>query len=225
MFSILPTQSATYIGHEIGSILTADLHIDLLKPGFGYFNSTEVTEELKNAGYTCIFSAVNQETVDAKTLDSALPMHLIRLYHLDTDATVLQQGQLEYFGKNYVLIETPIDILSRDLEDVVSYLNSRSLQPVLVKAEQYVCLQDNYRNITRLHLQGCLYESDLLSLAGGNGVEAKRLAQKLFKEERVSFVGSGIRNTDDQQMINELFHSKKMLKQLRSRQIKNKELT
>ncbi|MDM8176658.1 MULTISPECIES: CpsB/CapC family capsule biosynthesis tyrosine phosphatase [Olivibacter] len=224
MFSILPTQSATYTGNRVGSILAADIHIDLLKPSFGYFNSTDVTEELKNAGYACIFGAVSQDAIDAKTFNSALPIHSIRLYRLDTDGALLQQEKLETFGKNYVLLEAPADILSRDLEDVVAYLTGKGLQPVLAKTEQYACLQDNYRNITRLHLQGCLYESDLLSLAGSNGVDAKRVAQKLFKEERVSFVGSGARNTDDQQMINELFHSKKLMKQLQSACIKNKEI-
>ncbi|MEH6307525.1 CpsB/CapC family capsule biosynthesis tyrosine phosphatase [Olivibacter sp. CPCC 100613] len=224
MFSILPTQSAMYTGNGVGSILAADIHIDLLKPSFGYFNSKDVTEELKNAGYTCIFGAVSQDAVDAKAFNSALPIHAVRLYHLDADGFRLQKEKLETFGKNYILLEAPADILSRDLEDVVVYLNGKGLQPVLAKAEQYACLQDNYRNITRLHSQGCLLESDLLSLAGGNGVDSKRLAQKLFKEERVSFVGSGARSTDDQQMINDLFHSKKLVKQLQSPCIKNREI-
>lgn len=224
MFSILPTQSATYTGNGIGSILTADIHIDLLKPSFGYFNSTDITEELKNAGYACIVGAATSDAIDTKMFNSALPIHAVKLYHITANETFLEGEKLETFGKNYVLLEAPTDILSRDLEDAIAYLTSKSLQPILVKAEQYACLQDNYRNITRLHTHGCLYESELLSLAGGNGMDSKRLAQKLFKEERVSFVGSGARNAEEQHMINDLFHSKKIVKQLQSPCIKNKEI-
>ncbi|WP_134090031.1 CpsB/CapC family capsule biosynthesis tyrosine phosphatase [Olivibacter sp. XZL3] len=224
MFSILPKHSATYPANGIGSILFADIHVDLLKPGFGYFNTNEVTEELRNSGYDYIIGAVNKETIDASTFNMALPLRTVRLYHLQEDGSELNGPKLESVRGKYIFIEADNDILSSDLEDAVAFLVNKNLIPVLTKAETYSCLLDNYRNIHRISTLGCLLQTDMNSLLGTNGAEAKRLAQKLLKDEDVSFIGSGARNADEQMMINELFLSKRLQKLLSSSQIKNKEI-
>jgi len=222
MISILPNDTTSI---AVGSLLGVDMHIDLLNSSSGFFATNDVTEGLKISGYNAIIgAALDNESANQTITEAALPIRTVRLYHLEDETEELQENELVCFGKNYVLIQASSAILSRDLEDGIADLKQRGYTPILVKAEQYECLQDNYRNIQRVILQGCLFETDMLSLTGHNGAESKRLAQKLFKEERVSFAGSGACSADEQYMVNELFHSKKLVKQLQSPQIKNKEL-
>lgn len=219
MFSILPSHSTLSIGQLLGT----DLHVDLLR-GTGEAN-TEVAEELRNSGYQCVFGAAYSDEHANKTyMENALPIHTVRLYALEDAMEEFSTREPVHFGQNYVLIQANHEILRSDLEDGISTLTQKGYQPVLVQAERYICLQDNYRNIPRLTGQGCLLTSEMVSLTGEHGTEAKRLAQKLFKEEHVSFASTGAQNIKQQKKVNELFQSKKMIKQLQSPKIKNKEL-
>lgn len=223
MLSFLQRNSSISIGEVLGT----DINTSLFTKGYETNQSIEhLTAELKSSGYIHVISVAPTELrLDELLAAADVVVKLVRLYALDTDLEeLLQQDNVITFGNNYILISTDTDTLSSQLEDAVDLLRMKGYTPVLVQAEQYTHLQDNYRNIIRLIDRGCLLQMEMPSLTGHHGPAAKRLAGKLLKEHWVSFVGSGISNEDRQSPFKNISYSKALIKQLQAHSIRNQEL-
>ncbi|QNL51611.1 hypothetical protein H8S90_08580 [Olivibacter sp. SDN3] len=201
MLSLLHSKPAI----PIGKLLHTDINIDLLSRTQKKVQQTNMNTSLKVWG---------------------MQSNRVKLYHTYLDMELLLEHEnLETFGKaNYLLIQSDQHTLSGDLEEVVTLLRGKGYTPVLARAERYPFLQDNYSNVKRLLDKGCLMETELLSLCGKHGAAAKRLGEKLMKEEWVSFVGTGAIDDEDLREVQKLLTSKKLINQLQAASIKNREL-
>lgn len=221
MLSILHSKPTT----PIGKLLHTDINIDLFSLALKKVQQINIMASLKVSGYSHLISTTSEwPTINATV--GPMQTSLVKLYHIYKDRELLQEnGDLETFGKdNYLLIQTDQNTLSGDLEEAVALLQHQGYTPVLARAERYPFLQDNYGNVKRLLNKGCLMETELLSLCGRHGVAAKRLGEKLMKEEWVSFVGTGAIDEGDLNEVKRLLESKRLIKQLQASSIKNREL-
>jgi|GEM_PF-1133119 len=222
MFSLLHRQTSI----SIGKLLVTDINIDLLNKKDEHSPSQQLTENLRISGYQYVIGAASKSNkANRLIMNTALPIRTVRLYDIEDDLEeLLDSEDVETLGTNYVLIKGNWTIPSSHLEDGILRLQLNGYTPILAKSERYECLQDNYRNISRLLNRGCLLETDLISLTGYHGQGSKRLAYKLFKEGWTSFVGSGASNLIEQEMVNTLLQSKRIVKRLESLPLRNKEL-
>jgi len=223
MFTFLQ-RPATF---SIGEILGTDLNIDLLTVAGGAQPSKEVVDGLKETGYNGVIGTSSHQHV-ANLILAEKPLHIrtARIYDVELELDeILTSTSLLVLNANNILIKADLDIPIFHLADGITQIREKGYIPILSKAERYECLQDNYRNLKHIMQEGCLLETDMLSLTGYHGADAKRLAEKLFRENLVSFAGTGICNAYEQELIHELFRSRKLVKQLQSPNIKNRELS
>lgn len=221
MISLLQSSPTVSIGAMLGTDFNQSLHIN---PKDG---AQELLAGLKSAGYVKVIGMLPSDIDSPKDImvSTTSMVKTVPLYSIEKDLTfLLGSGEASTLGKKYLLIEADKQATSSDLEDAVLELRGRGYTPVLIQAEGYEYLQDNYRNIKRLQDRGCLLQADILSLTGALGIAAKRLAKRLIYGGFASFIGSGITNLDEQRRSEPLLHSRKLAKLLQTANIKNREL-
>jgi len=222
MFAFLQRQPT----YAIGKILEIDLNIELLTDTNGKQPSKEVIDSLKETGYNCVIgTSCNQHVPNLILTETPIQVRTVRIYDIELELDeILSSDSLLTLRESCILIKADLDIPIFHLEDGIAQVRKKGYLPILSKTERYECLQDNYRNLKHIMQQGCLLEADMLSLTGYHGPDAKRLAEKLFREDLVNYAGTGIGNANEYGLINEVFQSKKLVKWLQSPTIKNKEL-
>lgn len=105
--------------------------------------------------------------------------------------------------KSLVLVETSLITLSDYWVDAVSLLRSRGYVPVLAHSERYIYLQQNRGQAIKLRDEGVLFQMDLLSLTGRNGVNARNFAEWLIDQNVISFIGANVSNENHMRSIRE----------------------
>lgn len=107
---------------------------------------------------------------------------------------VIDKGELLSFGDNFILIETSFLNKPILLKELIFSLQSRGYKPVLAHPERYVYLQDNYELLNELLALNVLLQVNVNALTGYYSPMAKKLAQYIIKNEKISFLGSDIHN-------------------------------
>ncbi|GAA4785446.1 hypothetical protein GCM10023231_11680 [Olivibacter ginsenosidimutans] len=224
MISFLLGNASTTVGEVLGT----DISMGMLSAKADKMPLKELILHLKNSGYEHLIGITTKDHLtafDPEAENPDLNIKIGRLYSLEKDLHEILHGQqVCTLGKNYLLIEADKDAPSSHLEDAVFLLQVKGYTPVLMQAELYGHLQDNYRNIKRLLERGCLLQMDMLSLTGYLGTAAKRLAHKLIHDNYVSFIGSGVTTPEEHKKCHTLLHSRRLAKLLRAAGIRNREL-
>jgi len=180
----------------LGNLLKGDVSIDFLDRPISSFQSSQM-----------VFNTVPH-------------------YAIEKDlAFLLAKKEVITFGAHYVLISAEQDTPLEQFEHAIFQLQLKGYVPVLVHAEQYMLLQNSYKHVERLLNRGGLLSVDLLSLSGYRGKAAKTLAERLFKEEEVSFVDTSIQTQEEEKLLRKLLSSKTITKYLQSKMIRNRELS
>jgi len=92
---------------------------------------------------------------------------------------------------NYLLFELPLAEEVNYLEEVIYELSLKGIKPILAHPERYLLTQNNYKYIKELAEKGeVLLQINISSLIGRYGIEAKRLATKMLKDNIVCFASS-----------------------------------
>lgn len=223
MISLLPSSNPI----SIGAMLGTDFNQSLLSNQKDKIQTGDLLERLKNSGYENIIGIV-PPGIDLVNDADVLTNSIIKkayVYSVEKDLPfLLDTSEASTLGNKYLLIEADIYTPSSHLEDAVLQLQLKGYVPVLLQAERYENLQDNYRNIQRLQDRGCLLQADILSLTGAVGAAAKRLAKRLIYGGFASFIGSGMTTPDEHRRFQPLLHSRKLARLLRSANVKNREL-
>jgi len=125
---------------------------------------------------------------------------------IDSGAPLLTFGQ-----KNYILIEMSYLAPSPNLEKIIFNLQMKELKPVFAHPERYTYYHGRFSNFTRLIDLGCVLQVNALSLSGYYGKEVKKVAEALFKNEMVSFLGTDMHHDKHMGMFKELVVKKDFL--------------
>ena len=115
-------------------------------------------------------------------------------YYLDDHAEKLITSgtKLLTVSGNMVLVEFSLAYPSRSLKDILFELQMQNYQPIIAHPERYLYLEKNKDFYEELKDIGCLFQLNLLSIAGYYGKSANELALHLIKKEYYDLIGTDL---------------------------------
>ena len=111
------------------------------------------------------------------------------------DSTFLEKIQTQNLlclKDNYVLVELSYLQAPVNLYEILFELQLKGYVPVLAHPERYSYFFNQFKNFEKLKNAGCLFQLNLMSVVGHYGLESIRIADKLFGEGLIDYVGSDI---------------------------------
>jgi protein-tyrosine phosphatase len=106
---------------------------------------------------------------------------------------LLQSGErLLTIGDNYVLVEYSFSSPPMDLRDKLYQLQLEGYKPILAHPERYGYYAAAKQEYDALFDSGCLFQLNILSLAGYYGKPAAQLAQYLLEKNYIRLLGTDI---------------------------------
>jgi len=117
-------------------------------------------------------------------------------YYLDEHFIQLidESKPLLTFGDNYLLFEMSFLNEPAYMREGIFKLISAGYKPVLAHPERYVFIQNNPEILDELMERGALLQLNTISLSGYYSREAKKLAEHLIDEQKISFIGTDCHN-------------------------------
>ncbi|RED92845.1 tyrosine-protein phosphatase [Marinoscillum furvescens] len=146
------------------------------------------TPEVIKSGVARVQEAAQAEGIPVK-LEAAAEYFI--------DETLMERlknkEELLCFGKGrYVLVETGFYSKPLIFQEVMFAMKTQGYTPILAHPERYEYLQSDFGWLRQIREQGVKLQVSIPSLAGLYGPQPRAIAQKLFGESLVDFVGSDI---------------------------------
>ena len=135
-----------------------------------------------------------------------MEIHCSAEYRMDDNfRRIVEAGCSEFLPlpENYLLVENSFSQPALDLDNLLFDLMLKGFQPVLAHPERYYYYHTKKETYRHLHNDGCLFQVNLLSLAGYYGKAPKETALWLCKNEMVDFLGSDLHSREQAEAITE----------------------
>lgn len=131
--------------------------------------------------------AVKEEQID-------IELHAAAEYFLDEHVEELLQKKepLLTISENKVLTEFSLAFPSMNIKEILFEMQMQGYQPVIAHPERYIYLQRNKEFYDELRDIGCMFQLNILSLAGHYGRSVNELAQYLLKNNFYTLVGTDL---------------------------------
>lgn len=196
------------------SALVTDMHSHLL-PGIDdganeTADSLTLIRGLQELGYRKLITTPhvmgdiyknNRQTIGSAydTLQAAMQADALKAdirpaaeYFLDDhfDRLLADNVPLMTLHEKYVLVEFSFVNPPLDFQEKIFRLQIKGYQPVLAHPERYLYFKPNKANFDALKTAGCLFQVNLLSLAGYYGKPVQELAHYLIKMQYVDLLGT-----------------------------------
>jgi protein-tyrosine phosphatase len=145
--------------------------------------------------------AVLQEEIQKQKL--AVDISAAAEYFLDDHFDNLLTKQVPFLTikDNLVLVEFSFMAISANYKNLLFQLQIKGFQPILAHPERYVYLTRNLDIFGELKSAGCLFQLNLLSLAGGYGKPTMELAHTLLKKDYIDLIGTDLHHSRHLQAI------------------------
>lgn len=158
-------------------------------------------ETIQNA-YNSLQAALTAQNIDIK-------IHLSAEYRMDEFFTKqLNNATILPFPDNHILIENSFYQPYWEIKELIFDLQLKGYTPILAHPERYMYYHKTPKIYTELHEQGCLFQVNLLSLAGYYYPEVKEMAWLLLDKGMADFIGSDLHNTTHTSFITQYLGSK-----------------
>jgi tyrosine-protein phosphatase YwqE len=122
---------------------------------------------------------------------------------------------------NMVLVEFSMVTAPLDLQDLLFEMQLQNYQPIIAHPERYVYLNRKKEFFDDLKSSGCLFQLNLLSLAGHYGTSVQELAEYLLKKEYYDLAGTDMHNKRHLEALQKLGSSNSLKRLKESGTIKN----
>ena len=204
-------------GFDYG-ILGADMHSHLL-PGIDdgspdLATSVKLIEGLRELGFKKIITTphIMQDMYPNKRDDilqgyEALKKHLVAEninveieaageYFLDDNLKKLLAAKepLLTFGDNLVLVEFSMASEPFDLKELLFEMEMQNYRPVIAHPERYIYHERNKVFFENLKIAGCLFQLNIMALAGAYGKTVHELARYFIKHQYYELAGTDLHN-------------------------------
>lgn len=159
----------------------------------------ENTPESIGAAYRQLQQEMDRQGVE-------MEIHCSAEYRMDDNFhRILDAGGSELLPLpgNYLLVENSFSQPALDLDNLLFNLMLKGFQPILAHPERYHYYHSKKESYQHLHNAGCLFQVNLLSLAGHYGKAPKEVALWLCKNDMVDFLGSDLHHRDHAEAITE----------------------
>jgi protein-tyrosine phosphatase len=103
-----------------------------------------------------------------------------------------QKAPLLTFGNNYVLVEFSLANPSFGTKEMLFELQMQGYVPVIAHPERYLYLWRNREFYDEMKASGCLFQVNLLSLAGYYGKAENEMAHYLLRKNYVDLLGTDV---------------------------------
>lgn len=134
-----------------------------------------VTDELRRLGIAVEFHAAAEYLMDerfTRLLAAAEPVLTLK--------------------DKLVLVELSFAVPAINLREILFDMQLKGYQPVLAHPERYLYFGANRKWYDELRSAGCLFQLNLLSIAGYYGPESRQLADYLIRKQYVDFLGTDL---------------------------------
>lgn len=149
-------------------------------------------------------------------------------YMIDHEFTEMiahsRKEDLMTIANEYILVEMSYLSPSPNFEKAIFDLRILGLQPILAHPERYRYYHHQFAQYHRFKDMGCKLQVNLLSLSGAYGPQVKKMAEKLFKEQMVDFVGTDMHHEKHLSMLKKLATKKEFYDLVGSAELQNKTL-
>jgi len=147
------------------------------------------TPQIINEKLALIRDAIDQEGID-------IEIHAAAEYFLDEHVEELlkKKEPLLTISGNKVLTEFSMAFTSMNIKDILFEMEMQGYQPIIAHPERYIYLQQNKDFYNELKDIGCMFQLNLLSLAGYYGRSVKDLAEYLANNDFYDLVGTDLHN-------------------------------
>ena len=243
------TRSGKTVNADL-SFIAADMHSHLL-PGIDdglqeLEQTVEFIKDLKQLGYSKLICTPhilsdlfpnNRETILPKLAmvrdalqkaDVDIKVEAAAEYMIDHEFTELiarsKKEDLFTVGKEYILVEMSYLSPSPNFEKIIFDLRLMGLQPILAHPERYNYYHNQFEQYEHFREIGCRLQVNLLSLSGAYGQPVKKIAEKLFKNQMVDFVGTDMHHDKHLAMLKKLATKKDFYEMITGADLLNKTL-
>jgi len=143
------------------------------------------TPEIIRAGQIVVTEELRRQNID-------VTFHAAAEYLMDERfSQLLAAGEpLLALKDNLVLVELSFAVPAINLREILFDMQLKGYQPVLAHPERYLYFGANRKWYDQLRYAGCLFQLNLLSIAGHYGPESRRLVEYLIKKQYVDLLGT-----------------------------------
>ena len=119
------------------------------------------------------------------------------IYITSDIVSLLKKKRVSTVAKSkYVLMETPMMQEPMNFKQVIYDLKSNGYIPIIAHPERYAYVQEEPKIVYDLIQEGVLFQSNIGSIMGLYGSDAKKTLKKLLKHNMVHFLGSDSHRPD-----------------------------
>lgn len=198
----------------------------LIELGFSSFMGTPhvMADHYRNSTDTIRRGADEvREALQKKGIN--VPFSCAAEYYADEELEKrIESKDLLSFGDNYVLFEVSYVNRSSNMEKTIFDLKMKGYKPVLAHPERYTFMYQDFEAYERLYANQVDFQINLASLAGYYSPAAKKIAEKLIKNEMVDWIGTDIHNPRHLTPLKKALQSKALKNLIESGRLKNANL-
>lgn len=146
-------------------------------------------------------------------------------YMLDIDfGDVMRTDGCIPLSANFVLVEMSFQVETMNIGKYIFDIGLNGKVPVMAHPERYVYYHGDLSKYRRLKEMGCLFQLNLLSLAGYYGKGIKKAAQALLKEDLIDLVGTDLHHERHLKALTSFVQSGNLSSMIGSKVFRNREL-
>ena len=174
-------------------------------------DSLKVLKEMSSYGYTDIIltphyivdSKYNNKKDDnikrmnilkEKLKEESIPLNLYLGNETFIDDKLLKYIELGYCATlndtKFILIELPLSGEYEAYKEILSEMINKGYKVILAHPERYISFQNDFNRVYELERIGVLFQSNIDSIIGGYGSNAKKMVKRLLKEHKLSFLAT-----------------------------------
>ncbi|MDQ3550738.1 MAG: hypothetical protein M3413_04355 [Bacteroidota bacterium] len=122
---------------------------------------------------------------------------------------------------NLILVEFSMVTAPMDIQEVFFEMQIQGYQPLIAHPERYIYLRNKKHFFDDLRTAGCMFQLNMLSLAGHYGSSVKELANYLLKKDYYDYAGTDLHHHNHLSALKSLSSSSLYSRLKDSQQIKN----
>ncbi|MDR1985098.1 MAG: hypothetical protein LBQ28_09805 [Prevotellaceae bacterium] len=145
-------------------------------------------------------------------------------YYFDEGLSdLIDNENLITYPESHVLIELPLRIKPDNLDEIIKKLCTKGYKPIIAHPELHHYLRYDWKMIADLKGQGCLFQINLINMAGYFGDDVVVAAENLLRAKTYDLVGTGAHSREQLRLINEqILQNRDYIALLRNTKFKNK---
>ncbi|MDR2651695.1 MAG: hypothetical protein LBC68_05215 [Prevotellaceae bacterium] len=151
-------------------------------------------------------------------------IEVVAEYYVDEGLSrLIDNENLLTYPQSHVLIELPLRVKPDNLDDIIKKLLAKGYTPIIAHPELHHYLRYDWKMIADLKGQGCLFQINLINMAGYFGDDVVVAAENLLRSKIYDLVGTGAHSIEQLRLINEqILQNKNFIILLRNANFKNK---